>query len=151
LIARDPATPIHLDLGGLRGSLVASLQSLAGPVVAAMDEVLGGKRTGRTSSVLASDALATATDAEAAEGTAMKEHAPSRRARLAGAASRHTSHLAGHHRLASLSACLLLVAVAAVGALPPVSAASRADRRPAPARPPAAATIWGTPAWGTPA
>jgi murein DD-endopeptidase MepM/ murein hydrolase activator NlpD len=130
LIARDPATPIHLDLGGLRGSLVASLQSLARPVVAAMDEVLGGKRTGRTSSVFASDALATASDAAATEGTATKEHAPSRRARLAGAASRHTSHLAGHHRLASLGACLLLVAVAAVGALPPVSAASRADPTP---------------------
>ncbi len=145
---RDPATPIHLDLGGLRGSLVASLQSLARPVAAATGEVLGGGRIGRTSPALTADALAPASDgvakeeaaapgeaaaiddAAAIEEAAAEKLAPSRRARYADVVGRRTSRLTRHRRLVPLSACLLLVAVAAVGTQPPVSAAGRADSTP---------------------
>ena len=142
LVARDPATPIHLDLGGLRGSLVASLRSLARPVAAATGEVLGGSRTGRTSPALTVDALAPASDGAAKEGAAAtgeaaaiddaaaEKPALSRRARFADGVGRRTSRLTRHRRLVPLSACLLLVAVAAVGTQPPVSAAGRADSTP---------------------
>jgi len=136
LVARDPATPIHLDLGGLGGSLVAWLLSLARPFAAAAIELFGGSRTGRTSLAQTADALAPAQGAAAAQGVAAtpgaaaEERAPSRRARVVDAVGWRTSSLTRHRRLVPLGACLLLVAVAAVGAQPPVSAAGRADPTP---------------------
>jgi LysM repeat protein len=106
LIARDPEAPIGLDLGSMRASLAASTRGLARPVVAAAAELLGLGRDGHA---------------------ALRPTVPVDTAGLSGggvnAAGGRLAPLARHRRLLPLSSCLLLVTIAAVSALPPVSTA----------------------------
>ena len=98
LVARDPETPIHLELGGTRATLGATLRSAVRPIEDSVGELFGG------------DAVAAAGSDSRATGPVAALDGPMARVRR-------------HRRLLPLSACLLLLAVAAVSAMPPVSAA----------------------------
>lgn len=109
-----------MELGGTRASLIAALRSAVRPVEDSVGELLGGDRTVRATAAQApadrgagTAALATATT------SASGPRAPGSVEALDGLVTR----VKRHHRLVSLGACLLLVAVAAVSTMPPVSAA----------------------------
>jgi murein DD-endopeptidase MepM/ murein hydrolase activator NlpD len=97
LVARDPEAPIRVDLGVTRASLTASLREAVRPIGDSVGEILGDDRTAGS----AGPTVAT--------GPAGALGGPLARARR-------------HRHLLPLGACLLLVAVAAVSAMTPVSA-----------------------------
>jgi LysM repeat protein len=112
LVGRDPETPIRLEFGGTRASLAATLRAAVRPLAGSVAELLGGDRAART-----------------AAATAGADSAP----RVTGPGRALDGPLVlirRHRRLVPLTACLLLVAVAAVGAIPPVSAAGGAAPTP---------------------
>jgi len=121
LVGRDPEKPINLEFGGTRASLAAALRSAVGPFADSVGELLGGDLTAR------------ATPAQEAVGEGSGATTVSAVVAFAGSDSRATGPVAAlagplarvrrHRRLVPLGACLLLVAVAAVSAIPPVSAA----------------------------
>jgi murein DD-endopeptidase MepM/ murein hydrolase activator NlpD len=97
LVGRDPETPIRVELGATRASLTASLREAIRPVGDSVGELLGGSRT------------AGATAPAGATGPA-------------GALGWPLAQVRRHRHLLPLGVCLLLVAVAAVSAMTPVSA-----------------------------
>jgi len=101
---------MRLEFGGTRASLVATLRSAVRPLAGSFAELLGGDRTART--------------AAAHAGSEPRATGPVR------ALDGRLALVKRHRRLVPLSACLLLVAVAAVGAIPPVSAAGGAAPTP---------------------
>ena len=107
LVGRDPETPIRLEFGGTRASLAGTLRSAVRPLAGSVAELLGGDRTARTAAAAGADSAPRVTGSgRALEGPLVL--------------------IRRHRRLVPLTACLLLVAVAAVGAIPPVSAAGGA-------------------------
>ena len=119
LVGRDPETPIHLEIGVTRASLEASVRAALRPVADSVGELMGAGRTAR-----------------AAARTAAGEGAATVSAGLPGPVAPLDGPLARvkrHRRFVPLSACLLLVAVAAVSAMPPVSAAGAPTPSPTPA------------------
>jgi murein DD-endopeptidase MepM/ murein hydrolase activator NlpD len=97
LVGRDPETPIRLELGATRASLTASLRGAIRPVGDSVGELLGGSRT-------------------------VGVTAPAGATGPARALSGPLAQIRRHRHLLPLGVCLLLVAVAAVSAMTPVSA-----------------------------
>jgi len=112
LVGRDPETPIRLEFGGTRASLAATLRAAVRPLAGSVAELLGGDRAARTAA-----ATAGADSAPHVTGPGRALDGP-------------LVLIRRHRRLVPLTACLLLVAVAAVGAIPPVSAAGGAAPTP---------------------
>jgi murein DD-endopeptidase MepM/ murein hydrolase activator NlpD len=134
LVARDPDAPLRFDFTGTVESVACAARWVVRAVAAPSAELVGWgasfglARPGEVAETAAEAAGSSTGEPEAGPSAAAGSKAGrSNLHRLSGAFGGPVSWLSRHHRPVSLVACTLIFTVAAVGLLPPVSAAGVTD------------------------
>jgi murein DD-endopeptidase MepM/ murein hydrolase activator NlpD len=128
LVARDPEAPIHVELDRARDSILGVLHVATRPAVKSVGELLGAEAATATPAATETKS----SEAGPAVAVAVAAAGAAARAGRFSALDPILARLGRYRRQASVGACVLLVAVAAVGTMPAVSAAGVPDATAAP-------------------